>query len=132
VRRSASEKMEIIRLVEQTDLPVKATLRQLGVPRSTFYDWYQRYEAEGFAGLHDARPAPRPRWNKIPEEIRQRVQQVQSLEGADPLARLAGEKVAEQFAFDVFRDQEADPGIVKQGRFLGVILNQDRAMAELV
>ena len=73
MRRRASEKMEIIRLVEQTDLPVKATLRQLGVPRSTFYDWYQRYEAEGFAGLHDARPAPRPRWNKIPETIRQNL-----------------------------------------------------------
>ena len=71
MRRPASEKMEIIRLVEQTDLPVKATLRQLGVPRSTFYDWYQRYEAEGFAGLHDARPAARPRWNEIPETIRQ-------------------------------------------------------------
>ena len=73
MRRPASEKMEIIRLVEQTDLPVKATLRQLGVPRSTFYDWYQRYEAEGFAGLHDARPAPRPRWNKIPKAIRQNL-----------------------------------------------------------
>jgi hypothetical protein len=29
--------MEIIRLVEGSDLPVKMTLRQLGVPRSTFY-----------------------------------------------------------------------------------------------
>ena len=42
MRRSATEKMEIIRLVEGTDLPVQATLRQLGVPRSTFYGWYQR------------------------------------------------------------------------------------------
>ena len=37
MRRTASEKMEIIRLVEGTDLPVRATLRQMGVPRSTFY-----------------------------------------------------------------------------------------------
>ena len=29
--------MEIIRLVEGTDLPVRVTLRQLGVARSTFY-----------------------------------------------------------------------------------------------
>ena len=28
MRRTASEKMEIIRLVEGTDLPVRATLRQ--------------------------------------------------------------------------------------------------------
>ncbi len=45
MRRTASEKMEIIRLVEGSDLPVKMTLRQLGVPRSTVYGWYQRYEA---------------------------------------------------------------------------------------
>ena len=42
MRRTASEKMEIIRLVEGTDLPVRLTLRQMGVPRSTFYDGYQR------------------------------------------------------------------------------------------
>ena len=53
MRRTASEKIEIIRLVEDADLPVRKTLRQLGVPRSTFYGWYQRYEAEGFDGLHD-------------------------------------------------------------------------------
>jgi transposase InsO family protein len=39
--------MEIIYLVEGSDLPVKMTLRQLGVPRSTFYGWYGRYEAAG-------------------------------------------------------------------------------------
>jgi hypothetical protein len=35
VRRTASEKMEIICLVEGSGLPVKMTLRQLGVPRRT-------------------------------------------------------------------------------------------------
>ena len=39
MRHTALEKMEIIRLVEATDLPVRATLRQLGMPRRTFYDW---------------------------------------------------------------------------------------------
>jgi len=73
VRRSASEKMEIIRLVEDSDLPVRETLRHLGVPRSTFYGWYQRYEAEGFEGLNDQKPAPRPRWNAIPKAIQDEV-----------------------------------------------------------
>ena len=73
MRRSASEKMEIIRLVEDADLPVRETLRQLGVPRSTFYGWYQRYEAEGFDGLHDQKPVPRPRWNAIPKRIQDEV-----------------------------------------------------------
>ena len=73
MRRTASEKIEIIRLVEDADLPVRETLRQLGVPRSTFYGWYQRYEAEGFDGLHDQKPVPRPRWNAIPKTIQDEV-----------------------------------------------------------
>jgi len=73
VRRSASEKMEIIRLVEGADLPVRAVLRQLGVPSSTFYGWYRRYEAEGFDGLHDQNRAPQPTWNAIPEPRRNEI-----------------------------------------------------------
>ena len=73
MRRTASEKMEIIRLVEATDLPVRATLRQLGVPRSTFYVWYQRYLTQGFDGLHDQKPVLRPRWNAIPKAIQNEV-----------------------------------------------------------
>ena len=53
MRRSASEKMEIIHLVEHTELPVRATLRQLCIPPSTIYGWYQRYIDDGFAGLED-------------------------------------------------------------------------------
>ena len=73
MRRTASEKMEIIRLVDGTDLPVRVTLRQLSVPRSTFYDWYQRYEAEGFDGLEDKKPRARPCWNAIPDTVRDEV-----------------------------------------------------------
>ena len=73
MRRTASEKMEIIRLVEGTDLPVRVTLRQLGVPRSTFYGWYQRYVDLGFDGLHDKKPAKRRRWNAIPETVQKQV-----------------------------------------------------------
>jgi transposase InsO family protein len=65
--------MEIIHLVEGSDLPVRATLRQLGVPPSTFYGWYQRYDAEGFDGLQDRKPASRPRWNAIPQAVQDEV-----------------------------------------------------------
>jgi hypothetical protein len=65
--------MEIIRLVEGADLPVRATLRQMGVPRSTFYGGVQRYEEMGFDGLHDKNPAPQPRWNKIPKTVHDEV-----------------------------------------------------------
>ena len=37
MRYPASEKLEIIRLVEQSHLPIKQTLDKLGIPRTTFY-----------------------------------------------------------------------------------------------
>ena len=43
VRHTAAEKLEIIGLVEGSDLSVRRTLRELRVNRSTFYGWYQRY-----------------------------------------------------------------------------------------
>ena len=73
MRRTASEKLELIRLVEDSDLPVRATLRQLGIARSTFYGWYQRYSMWGFDGLKDRKPAPRPRWNALPPAVRDEV-----------------------------------------------------------
>ena len=45
MRYAAAEKLEIIRLVEQSSLSVRRTLAQLGIPRSTFYCWYDRYRA---------------------------------------------------------------------------------------
>ena len=43
MRQSGSEKLETIRVVEDSELSVTATLRELGMPRSTFYGWYRRY-----------------------------------------------------------------------------------------
>jgi hypothetical protein len=37
MRYPASEKLEIIRIVEQSHLPAKRTLDQLGIARRTFY-----------------------------------------------------------------------------------------------
>jgi putative transposase len=50
MRYPASEKLEIIRLVEVSRLPVKRTLEKLGVSRSKFYRWYdlhRRFERLG-------------------------------------------------------------------------------------
>ena len=43
MRYPAAEKLEIIRLVEQSHLPVRRTLARIGVPATTFYRWYDRY-----------------------------------------------------------------------------------------
>lgn len=73
MRFSASEKQEIIRLVEGSDLPVKLTLEQLDIPKSTFYDWYGRYREKGFEGLFPRIDPDRKQWNQIPEHEREEV-----------------------------------------------------------
>jgi putative transposase len=76
VRYTQSEKLEIIRLVEDSDLSAKRTLAQLNVCRSTFYEWYRRYLDEGPAGLA-SRPSQRRRfWNRIPDMERERLVEV--------------------------------------------------------
>ena len=56
MRYSASEKREIIDLVENSSLPVRRTLAQLGIPKSTFYGWYERYREGGDDALIDGQP----------------------------------------------------------------------------
>ena len=73
MRYPASEKLEIIRLVERSHLPIGRTLATLGVSRPTFYRWVARYQRLGEPGLEDRRCGPHRRWNRIPEVIRQQV-----------------------------------------------------------
>ena len=44
---TAAEKREAIRLVEESDLSARQTLREIQMPRATFYRWYQCYRAGG-------------------------------------------------------------------------------------
>ena len=73
MRYHASEKLEIIRLVERSHLSVKQTLDKLGVPRTTFYRWYDRYLIGGPEALEDQSPRPSRVWNRIPGDVRRRI-----------------------------------------------------------
>ena len=73
MRRTAAEKYELIRLVEGSELPVRQTLRELRLTRSTFYRWYHRYRQHGRTGLEPRPAAARRYWNRIPLPVRQRV-----------------------------------------------------------
>ena len=70
MRSPSSEKLEIIKLIEDSHLPAKQTLDKLGIPRRTFYRWYDRYLEQGEDGLVDRASHPGRVWNKIPENIR--------------------------------------------------------------
>ena len=73
MRYPASEKLEIIRLVEQSHLPTRRTLDKLGIPRTTFYRWYERYQTGGPEALEDRSPRPSRVWNRIPEPVREKI-----------------------------------------------------------
>jgi transposase-like protein len=70
MRYSATEKLEIIGLVEQSHLPQRRCLANLGIPRQTFYRWYDRYLTGGPEALADKPSRPDRVWNRIPDAQR--------------------------------------------------------------
>ncbi len=73
MRYRASAKLELIELVERSHLPAKQTLDILGVARTTFYRWYERYRLDGEKALQDKAPLPARVWNRIPDDVRDRL-----------------------------------------------------------
>ena len=86
MRRTAAEKIELIRIVETSDLPVRETLRHLGLPKSTFYNWYQRYAAGGPEALEDRKPRRPSGWNRVSQDVRDQLIEL-ALERTDMSAR---------------------------------------------
>ena len=76
MRYPASEKIEIIRMVEQSHLSVRRTLEKIGIPRATFYRWYDLYRSGGSEALEDRAPRPSRVWNRIPDAVRHRILQL--------------------------------------------------------
>ena len=68
---SASEKLEIVRLVEESELSVRRTLRELGVSRSSFYRWYRQHLDGGPGALELASRSPQRFWSQIPETVKE-------------------------------------------------------------
>jgi len=76
MKYTQSEKMEIIRTVEESNLSVKKTLEGMDVPRSSFYIWYKRYLDSGYEGLASRQKRRRQFWNAIPEWEKERAVEV--------------------------------------------------------
>ena len=73
MRYPASEKLEITRLIEESHLSARLKLTKLGIPRTTFYRWYDRFLQRGEAGLQDQSPRPKHVWNRVPDEVKRKV-----------------------------------------------------------
>src|SRR6201989_2191476 len=76
MRYPACEKLEIIRLVEQSHLPVRRTLEKLGIQPARFYRWYDRLQTGGLEALEDKASRSTRVWNRIPDAIRERIVQL--------------------------------------------------------
>jgi putative transposase len=92
MKYSQSEKMEIIRMVEESSLSVRKTLQQIDISRSTYYEWYKRYQEHGYEGLASKHRSPLQFWNAIPEWEKERVLEV---------AREYPEKSCREVAFHI-------------------------------
>ena len=73
MRYPAAEKLEIIRTVEASHLPTRTTLGKIGIPKTTFYRWYDRYLEHGPDGLEDRPSRPSKVWNRIPDAVEQDI-----------------------------------------------------------
>lgn len=69
MRYPASEKLDIIGIVEQSHLPAMCTLDQLGIANRNLYRWYGCYLERGPEVLADRSSAPSRVWNRIGEDI---------------------------------------------------------------
>ena len=73
MRFSQQEKYEIIQLVDGSDLSANRTLKELGIHKRTFYNWYGRYLEGGYDGLAPKAKGRHQTWNKIPLLQRRQV-----------------------------------------------------------
>ena len=62
---SRNEKMELIRLIEGSELGISDALARYDIPRSTYYRWKRKLRTMGINGLRDSKPLQRRVWNSL-------------------------------------------------------------------
>ena len=67
-------------------MPARRTLERLGIPRATFHRWYDRFLTGGVDALEDRSPRPGRVWNRIPQDVRDRIVEL-ALEMPEPSPR---------------------------------------------
>ncbi len=95
---SQQEKYELIRLVEQSDLGVIRTLRELKINKTTFYNWYRAYNELGFEGLARKPSRRKGSWNRINEQDRDKVLEI-ALEKPELSAREVAWHITDTYSY---------------------------------
>ena len=70
---SSYEKMEILSLVESSDLPRAQALKRMDIPKSTYCRWMRRFRSAGTQGLEDCKPKRHGSWNKLLPEQQDKI-----------------------------------------------------------
>lgn len=68
MRFTVAEKEEIIQMVVRSEIGVNRTLREIGLNKSTFYNWYKAYSDYGLDGLKPHKRSSNRQWNMIPQQ----------------------------------------------------------------
>lgn len=76
MRFTVSEKQEIIHMVTRSEIGVNKTLREIGLNKSTFYNWYSAYSEKGVDGLIPNKRSRNRQWNSIPQQQKNLVVKV--------------------------------------------------------
>lgn len=76
------QKLQILRAVESSPLPVRDALARLEVPVSTYYRWRHRFRHQGVTGLRDGSSFKGSVWNQLLPEERAKVLTVADREPA--------------------------------------------------
>ncbi len=115
-------KQETIDLVRRCPLPKRQILRDLGIPKSTYYRWQHRFREAGEGGLVDGRPVPGSVWNRLRPEEEQTIL-MQALREPDRSSRElaywctdeAGFSVSESTVYRVLKRH----GLIREVKVLG-------------
>jgi len=61
----AEIKKAILDAVDRSSASVKATIKELGLPKSTYYKWSKAYKDKGFKGLETGSPVASELWQRL-------------------------------------------------------------------
>lgn len=95
MRLLPEEKLEIIQMVTGSEIGVNRTLKELGIHKSTFYNWYKLYLEKGEAGFFPPPSSSRRQWNSIPEREKNMVVEV-ALEHPELSSRELAYKITDE------------------------------------
>jgi len=100
VAEEAMKKKAILDKVAESNLPTKTILKELGISRSTYYSWLNRFQEEGMAGLMDSRSGPRSQDEPGEQD-----------EAAEPIGEGATEEIDPHTPSKALPEEEAQPGL---------------------